>query len=438
MSFKLNIGQKRLLQLISSDAIEILCASGSRSGKTFLFILAQVLLAVKFPNSRHLIARKHFAHVKLSVWRDTLPKVIQICFPNIKPTLVWNNTDYFLKFSNGSEIWMAGLDDKERIDKILGREYMTIFFNECSEISYDAYTTVKSRLAQRCTIERDGVEIVGKNKIFLDENPTSAKHWSKILFLDKKEPSENKPVQDPNRYAFTFIHPSENVENISPEYLNELNSLPLAKRKRFLDGEFSDGSTYALWSVDGIAKARVQVAPPMKRIVVAIDPAVTSKEDSDETGIIVRGIDYNNHLYSIADYTGKYTPIEWATIAIKAYNDHKADMIVGEVNNGGDMIETIIRQVDKYVPYTSVRATRDKQTRAEPVAALTNTNPPTDHIVGELPDLELERTNWEGRKGDKSPNRIDADVWGAVYLMPNLDASKQFTGSFFGDFDFDL
>lgn len=426
--FKINEGQKRVLDLIKSPAKEIMVASGSRSGKTFIFIWAIVTIALKFPKSRHLIARKHFAHVKGSVWLDTLPKVLEVCYPELKGSVRFNNTDFYCVFPNESEIHLAGLDDKERVDKILGKEYLTIFFNECSEISYDAVTTVLSRLAQKCTVERDGVMVEAKNKAFYDQNPTSSKHWSKILFLDKKNPESKADVANPERYAFTYIHPSENSENISADYLEQLNNLPPAKRRRFLDGKFNDGTENALWTPEIISLSRVSKAPRLKRIVVSLDPAVTAKEDSDETGIIVKGLGVDNHTYTLDDRTGIYTPNEWAELAVNLWHDWKANEIVAEVNNGGDLVETVIRQFSKVAPYRKIHALRDKYSRAEPVAQLMYMNPPKDHIVGELPDLEEEMTNWEGKKGEPSPNRIDAKVWATYALLPDMLKVNKFPG----------
>ena len=108
----------------------------------------------------------------------------------------------------------------------------------------------------------------------------------------------------------------------------------------------------------------------MTRIVVAIDPAVTSGEEADETGIIVAGKDQNGHGYVLADISGRYPPTEWARLAITAYATHRADRIVAEVNNGGDMVGARLRMVDPNVAFTAVRASRGEVVRAEPVAAL--------------------------------------------------------------------
>lgn len=425
---KWNVGQERVISKLADKGIrEILIAAGSRSGKTFLITSIVVTRALLFPNSRHLIARKFFNHAKASIWLDTLPGVIEKMVPEIKPHLYWNNTDFFLRFPNGSEIWVAGLDDKDKVDKILGREYMTIFFNEASEISYDVYTTVSTRLAQKCSrtwqeTNKKG-EIVEKtelavNRIFIDENPPSSKHWTKVLFVDKLEPESRNKVKNPEKYLFEQIHPWENVENISEDYIERLLSLPESKKRRFYDGKFGDDSQFALWSTEDIAKHRVFEYPPLRRIVVAIDPAVTKKDTSDDTGIVVKGVGYNNHCYLLEDATGKYSALEWAEKAVDLYHKWRADCIVAEVNNGGDLVETVIRTVDRRVPYEGVHATRDKYTRAEPVAALCAQG--VDHHVGDFPEMEEEMTTWEGKKGEKSPNRIDANVWATFSLLPEM------------------
>ncbi|GAF94168.1 unnamed protein product, partial [marine sediment metagenome] len=123
----------------------IMAYGGARSGKTFALVYAIVDRAHKHPGSRHLIARLRFNHAKASIWLDTLPKVLQSY--QLKHTT--NETDHYIKFTNGSEIWVDGLDDKDRVDKILGREYCTIFFNEISQMPYDTVTTVRTRLSQK-------------------------------------------------------------------------------------------------------------------------------------------------------------------------------------------------------------------------------------------------------------------------------------------------
>lgn len=420
MSFKKFIKtaiQKAAVKLFSVPGVkEFLLLGGSRSGKTFIIIYCIIVIASKFAGSRHLIARFRFNHAKASIWKDTLPKVLKICFPELAPLVHWNNQDYYITLPNESEIWLAGIDDAERSEKILGMEFLTIFLNECSQISYDSYTTIKTRLAQ--FIEG------AKNMLFLDENPPSKKHWTFKIWIEGKDPEDNTEI-DKSRYEWLRMNPEHNLENISKDYIAFLNSLPARKRKRFLKGEFTDDSEGALWTDKLINAYRVlpSEVPPLMRIVIALDPAVSSKKkgvdgakkNSDEFGITVVGIDVNEEAYVLEDSTDIYSPSEWTKETVMLYRKWKADMVVGEVNNGGDLIEAMLRTADPNIPYTSVHATRDKFTRAEPVAALYEQG--RVHHVSELVDLELEMTTWEAKKGEPSPNRIDSLVWALTYLL---------------------
>src|SRR5689334_1588893 len=137
-----------------------------------------------------------------------------------------------------------------------------------------------------------------------------------------------------------------------------------------LNAELLEDTPGALWSHGIIDAARQAAAPNLARIVVAIDPAASSGEDADETGIVIVGRDNQGHGYVLADASGKHQPIEWAKIAIAAYRAHHADRIVAERNNGGAMVEATIRMVDNNLPVTTVWASHGKVARAEPVSAL--------------------------------------------------------------------
>ena len=187
-----------------------------------------------------------------------------------------------------------------------------------------------------------------------------------------------------------------------------------------LNAELLEDTPGALWSHSIIDAARHGAAPTnLARIVVAVDPAVTSGEDADETGIVVVGKDHQGHGYVLADASGRYQPIEWAKIAIAAYQAHHADRIVAEVNNGGEMVENTIRMVDPNVPFTAVRASRGKVTRAEPVSALYEQG--RVHHVGTFPQLEDQMTNFtsdfDRQAAGYSPDRVDALVWAATELL---------------------
>lgn len=175
-----------------------------------------------------------------------------------------------------------------------------------------------------------------------------------------------------------------------------------------------DEAPGALWKREVmIEKLRRANAPPLKRVVVAIDPAVTATEDSSETGIVVAGLGEDDHGYVLADLSGRYSPGVWGAHAVGALRDHAADRIIGEVNNGGDLVEHVIRGIDPKASYKAVRASRGKYTRAEPVAALYEQG--RVHHVGVFPELEDQLCGWV--PGDPSPDRLDGLVWAITELM---------------------
>ena len=218
-SYKANPGQQRLNNLLRNDEItRILAISGARSGKTFEFIRTIVSRAIHAPGSRHAIIRKHFGEAKKFIWLDTLPKVIRLCYPQLNGYIKEDKSNYFYELPEGSQIWIGGLDDKERADKILGGEYNTIYFNECSGISYSSVVTAMTRLAMK-SYKKDGSELV--NKAFFDENPTLKNHWSYKLFIDKKDPITNIHLKNASKYAHIKLHPEDNIENLPEGYIEE-------------------------------------------------------------------------------------------------------------------------------------------------------------------------------------------------------------------------
>jgi phage terminase large subunit-like protein len=333
-----------------------------------------------------------------------------LCFPNIK--LKENKADWFLEADNGSTYWIAGLDDKERIEKILGNEYATIHINEGSQISYDGYETLKTRLNAPKPV---------KGKILIDYNPPSVKHWGYQIFHERKDPITKQLLTKQERYGRLLMNPYDNIDNLSDDYIETLESMSEAKRRRFLTGEYSDGSEFALWKWDWIIENRVKQSPTdFSRVVVAVDPAVSNTENSDDTGIVVIG-EYNKEYYVIGDYTYSGDVTGWGQKVVEVYNKHNADMIIGEVNQGGDLVEMNIRNYGRLLPYKSVRATRGKAVRAEPIADLYRRG--MVHHVGEYAELEEQMTTWE--PGSDSPDNMDALVWGLSYLTGNIGASNR-------------
>ena len=212
-----------------------------------------------------------------------------------------------------------------------------------------------------------------------------------------------------------------NRSNLAPAFLEQIIRKYQGTRlgRQELDAELLEDTPGALWSHGSIEASRLRLAPEMTRVVVAIDPAVTSGEEADETGIVVAGKDQNGHGYVLADISGRYPPTEWARLAIAAYRTHRADRIVAEVNNGGDMVGATLRMVDPNVAFTAVRASRGKIVRAEPVAALYHQG--RVHHIGTFPQLEDQMTNFtsdiDRAAVGYSPDRVDALVWAFSELL---------------------
>lgn len=402
--------QTAAVKLMGSDALHILLFGGARSGKTFIILRQMVLRATKAAKSRHCVLRKHFTDLKKAVVYDTFPKVMEICFPGVPYHL--NMADYFVRFPNGSEIWFGGLD---KGDKILGNEYATIFFNEISEMLYEQIETAYSRLAQKCP------DIV--NKCYYDCNPPGKSHWSYKLFVQGLNPQDNGVLSTPESYVHMQLNPEGNKANLQSGYLNLLENLSLRKKQRFLFGNWTDDAENALWKRGTMINPfRMQKAPEgLERIVVAVDPAVTNKENSDATGIVIAGVK-KGHYYVLDDRTIVGSPLEWAATVINAYNEYMADRVVAEVNQGGDMVEATLRNVDRKVSYRGVRASRGKVVRAEPIAALYEKG--LVHHVGTFPLLEDEMCSYTGEDNEDSPDRMDALVWALTDLSERASGSR--------------
>jgi predicted phage terminase large subunit-like protein len=211
----------------------------------------------------------------------------------------------------------------------------------------------------------------------------------------------------------------DNAANLAPQALIELQARYAGTRmgRQELYGELLNESDAALWtrSILDVSRIKPEDAPPYYRVVVAIDPAVSSTNNSDETGIVVAGATPDGHYYIIEDASMRGTPEAWARKAVEMYKKHKCDRIIGEANNGGDMIESLLRQVDNSVSYRKVHASRGKQVRAEPVSALSEQG--RLHMVGsDFAELEDQLVTWEPIS-DKSPDRLDAMVWAITDLM---------------------
>jgi phage terminase large subunit-like protein len=430
MSFSLTPRQQEAMQVLAGESTHIMLFGGSRSGKTFLLCRAVAMRAIKAPESRHAILRFRFNHVKNSVVLDTFPKVMRLCFPDIDYRI--DKTDWYCQLDNGSQIWFGGLDDKERSEKILGMEFSTIYLNECSQIPQSSRDIVVTRLAQQVDQLITGRQPTPlRPRIYYDCNPPSTAHWSYRLFIKKINLDTKQTTENPGDYAYFKINPQDNVKNLSDGYLQTLQSLGARLRKRFLEGDFSDATQNSLFDEASIDKWRlisVDNAPDMVRIVIAVDPSGAGDTDNatnDEIGIVAAGLGVDGNAYLLADLTCKAGPATWGRIVTDAYERFQANMVVGEKNYGGAMVEHVIQTSRPRTPYRSVTATRGKAIRAEPVAALYEQG--RIRHVGYFRDLEDELVAFttNGYTGDNSPNRADALVWAMTDLFGEIVAVKK-------------
>ena len=424
---KLTERQLAAQSIIAGPATHCMLFGGSRSGKTFLLIRTLVLRALKAPKSRHAVLRFRFNAVKAAIVHDTFPKVMDVAFKGVPFSL--NRTDWFAEFENGAQVWFGGLDDKERTEKILGQEYATIYLNEASQIPFGSREIAVTRLAQLAHQDIGGVSSVLKPRMLYDCNPPPKSHWTYRLFVEKVNPESKRALDRPADYASFRINPEDNIENVSAGYLDTLKQLSPRLQKRFLKGEFADATPNALFSDESIEKWRVVdgEVPQFVRVVVAVDPSGSGdvdNADNDAIGIIVVALGTDGNAYLLEDCTVKAGPLTWGRIATTAFDRHEANVIVGEANFGGAMVQATIQTARPRTPYKAVTASRGKSVRAEPFSSLYEQG--KVRHVGEFRELEDELCAFStaGYVGSGSPNRADALIWGLSELFPALTKAK--------------
>lgn len=252
--------------------------------------------------------------------------------------------------------------------------------------------------------------IIASNKMVLVSNALHKQSWQHKQFFEP----DGLYYTMTDRINTTYRH---NLQNLSASWHQKrliVKNRDRRKYERDYEGINFEDAEGALWNYSLIKK--VSSLPLMKKIVIPIDPAVTSDPNSDEHGILAVGLGFDGNAYVFDDESGIYTPNGMAVKAIGLYDKWQANLIIGEANNGGDFIEAVIRSVDKSVAYKKVHASRGKVTRAEPIVNIYEQGKVLHY--GNLNKLEIEMTSWNPTKG-KSPNRVDALVWGLTELMIN-------------------
>jgi hypothetical protein len=295
-------------------------------------------------------------------------------------------------------------------DSLRGDYADELIMDEFQLIAEDAWNTVGAPMLA----DNNG------NAIFIYTPPSlHSRSVSKASDPQNAAKMFKKAVADTTGRWEAFNFTSYDNPYISKEALDDLaqDMTAVAYRMEIM-AEDLDEAPGALWKRSDIDKSRVIEAPALERVIVGVDPSATS--GGDEAGIITGG-KRGDHFYTLSDDSVQGSPQTWARAAVTAYYKYKANLIVAEDNNGGEMVEAVIKQIDPNVPVKRVHASRGKATRAEPIAAISEQG--RDHHVGSFPALEDELCLW--MPGDASPNRLDAKVWMVTELISSATVTTE-------------
>jgi phage terminase large subunit-like protein len=396
-----------------------LAYGSSRGGKSYAIAAFMIARALQHPGSAHAIFRLTGNSIKPTIWA-TFKDVIATF--GIAPFVQYNSTDLTITFGpeiGGSTIVFSGVNDEERIQKVLGAEYQTIFLNEATDLDYETFELIDSRLLN---VAHPACPV----KMIADCNPTSKKHWLYQLFLAKLVPNTKRELTDPQSYSSLHFGADANP-NVDTNYYNKFQNRSAATQKRFLEGQWSDEVEGALFSALDLDNHRITTPEPddFDLIVIGVDPAVTNTPTSDETGIFVCGAIEDGgerHYYPLEDLSGRYHPHEWAEKVASAYRRWGAGLVVIETTQGGDQNAHTLRTADASLVIKSVNPGRGqgKNIRAMPIAAemkAGHIHHPADLRFKELEDQMVRLTGDYDRKRGKSPDRLDAYVYAMSELL---------------------
>lgn len=325
--------------------------------------------------------------------------ILRVCPPDERP--LYKKSDRQLHWPNGAKSLIFTADEP---DRLRGKQHMKFWGDELCAWRY----------AESWDQASLGLRLGDCPQALVTTTPKPTKEL-KLL------------IADPTTYVTKGIT-DDNFHNLAPAFINKIIAKYRGTRlgRQELNAEILDDNPGALWKRARIDELRVDKHPPLKRIVVAIDPSATSNPDSDECGIIGAGLGIDNHGYVLDDLTIRGTPEEWAHCAVNGYRLLKADRIIGETNNGGEMVETVIRMHDKNIPFKAVHASRGKITRAEPISALYEQG--KIHHVGYFPQLEDQMCDYDAKLAKYSPDRMDALVWAFTELMADISVGETAIG----------
>lgn len=316
--------------------------------------------------------------------------ILAICPSHERPE--YKSSRRCLVWPNGAKSLIFTADEPERLR---GKQHMKLWMDELASWRY---------------IESFDQAMFG---LRLGDNPqtviTTTPRPTKIIRDLTKDPTTHVTR------GSTYDNRANLADAFFAEIIKKYEGTRLGRQE--LNAEILDDNPHALWKRDCIDKLRVsKTQTTLRRLVVGIDPAITNTGSSDETGIVVAALGEDGHGYILSDLSLISTPDGWARKAVYAYHEHGADRLIGEANNGGDLIEAVIRTIDPHVSYKKVHASRGKAKRAEPIAALYEQG--KVHHVGNFPKLEDQMCNYDAEDTNaNSPDRMDALVWALTELM---------------------
>lgn len=446
-NINLNADQQAAFALAKSDDHKHHLFYGpAGSGKSFFIMWLILNRAMVAPGSRHAVFRLTLSSCRDTLFDKTLYEVLNTVWPGLRQqckislsehTLILpNGPDKNQPHDGGSIVFFDGLDEN-RMTKVLGNEFNTIWLNECNEFQYSHVSTLLGRL-RYVAHKLNGKRLT--NKMFYDCNPRWKADWEYQAFVRGVIPGENEPMPKANQWVNAKLNTTANLHNLVDDYMDTLAAGSRQARMRYLVGEWADENKDGLFFQEDFDKFRitkertstgVDMTPEqtlawlreakdiqLDRVTVACDPATTSNKNSDHSGITVQGIDRDGICYVLADETIKDTPDAVSKAVVQAFKDWGAARVVLEKNAGGEWLESTLRKHHERLPISFVAATSTtggKRSRAEPVSAEYERG--KVRHVGTHDLLEQQMCEFGSPHFKGSPDRMDAVVWGVTELM---------------------
>jgi PBSX family phage terminase large subunit len=406
MLWQLTDKQNEMQEIINEHKYT-LCIGQGRSGKSLVIMVEMFRNAIKYPNTNQAVFRNTLAAVTDGIFKITIPEVIKNFFPALPMMEGFNInlTKNQITFPNGSTIVCKGLDNSEKVQKLLSTQFSCVFFDECHLIEYEHFGLLMTRMPQPLDVDY-------KVKVICAANWAPVTHWLKTFFEDGLNPETKAPHnQDVEIITSTT---DDNTTINAEEYIQTLENAGDRRSRLACAGTgFYETIDGALWEQGDIKRGALEI-DEYDDIIIAFDPATTNSKTSDEHGVCIAGIKDDNY-YVIECYEKKEDVNKIAEEVCKLYHQYQCSRLVIEVNNGGDFIPALVNTYDKEVYCESVRATRGKLLRAEPVASQYKNG--LVYHEKEFRELESQMLTYSG-KGD-SPNCMDALVWAITYLSQN-------------------